>query len=168
MEKIGFFEEWEIRECIKRIETLFDTGIFHRRNMGNPFVRSAFIETIVCLRDLLYKAERHATRVSFKDDVIETDKVKDVTDLVVYVRNAVCHINSDNHYVVPGRVRVTFNIVYGQGDIAVDGEILRCEYPDDVCFGIGKQRVYLRRHIARALREAKEQLIPLIGSSFGS
>jgi len=50
---IDNFIKGEIEESIRRIEVLIDSGIFLFENRGNLFVKSAFIATLICLRDLL-------------------------------------------------------------------------------------------------------------------
>ncbi len=47
---------------IRRIRELLGTGIFEVSNAGNPLQRSAFIELIICLRDLMFKTEKYARR----------------------------------------------------------------------------------------------------------
>jgi len=81
--------------------------------------------------------------------------VKDITSAVRYVRDAACHIESDN-YLLDGKTVFYFNIAYGKGKIAnISGKELVSDYENDVCFFFGDQKLYLNRHIIRALNEVK-------------
>ena len=160
---IDFFIKGEIQESIKRIEELLDSEIFLPKNSESLFVRSAFIETLVCLRDLMYKAAKYAERVNFDDDIVKTNKIKDITDTIKYVRDALCHLDSDNHYVEKGNIRASYNVLYRKARLLKIGDFEQAsDYDDDVCFFFGSQKIYLKRHIMRAFEEAKRRLLPLL------
>lgn len=162
--EINFFIKGDIEDSIKRIEKILNTGIFTPQNIGNVFVKSAFIETLICLRDLMAKCEKFASRISFNDDVFITEKVNDVTDLIKYIRDALCHLDSNNHFLPDTNIKATYNVLFGQGvGISIDGvNIASSNYDDDVCFCFGEQKIYLERHIIRSFKEAKSKLLPLI------
>lgn len=52
---------------ISHVRELLDCGIFEPANGRHPLLQSAFIDLIICLRDLLHKAERYARRISFTE-----------------------------------------------------------------------------------------------------
>jgi hypothetical protein len=111
----------------------------------------------------MHKAEKYASRISFDDDVIKTEKINDITDVVEYVRDALCHLDSDNHYLEPGEKKATFSIIYGKGSVlTLFGYAQESYYPDDVCFFYGSQKIYLNRHILPAVEEAKSKLLPIL------
>jgi hypothetical protein len=113
----------------------------------------------------MWKTEKLSTRVSFQDDVNITQNVKDVTDLITHVRDALCHADSYKNFIEPGKNRFSFNVVYGKSKgININGVDFSSDYDDDVCFFFGEQKIYLRRHIIRVLKEAKEKLLPLLDS----
>lgn len=163
---IDFMTKCDIESSIERVAEIINTNIFAPIPYGrNPFTKSAFIELLICMRDLMYKVEKITSRISFTDDVvIIPGKVEDVTDLILFVRNAVCHPESTNHYLdVEKKIKATFNIVYGKGNLMQLGDIcISSDYEDDVCFFFGKQKIYLKRHILRVYEEAKQKLIPLL------
>lgn len=162
---IDFFTKSDIEDDIFSINKILSTEIFSPENVSNPFKKSAFIELLICLRDLMYKTERYSTRISFTDDVVKTDKIKDVTDLIKYVRDALCHPDSPNHYLVQNNIKATFNIMYGKGCLfSTSDKNITSDYVDDVCFFFGETKIYLIRHIIRAFNEAKEKLLPIIQS----
>lgn len=160
---IDFFSKTDIESDISSIEKIISTNIFSNQSIGNPFVKAAFIEVLICLRDLMYKSGKYATRINFKDDVLISDQIKDVTDLIKFVRDALCHPELPHHFVIPDQVKATFNISFGKCNLMSIGDIIiSSDYEDDVCFFFGQQRIYLKRHIIRALNEAKSKLLPLL------
>jgi hypothetical protein len=160
---MDFYDESEIKEDFGRIDTILESGIFHSNNGKHPLFRSAFIELLVCLRDLMYKTEKYAARIDFTDDVKVEGQVKDVSSLIKYVRDALCHLDSDNHYIEAGKIKASFNVQFGRGAALKIKEYEQSNpYEDDTCFFFGSQRIYLRRHVLRAVDEAKKRLSPLI------
>lgn len=109
------WDKEDIESDIRRIDSLLGSGMFDPQNAGHPLCRAAFVEMLIALRDLMYKAEKYASRISFTDDVKVTEKVTDVTALIKYVRDALCHPDSDNHYLEEGNIKATFNVAFGKG-----------------------------------------------------
>lgn len=138
-------------------------GIFHPDNSGNILFRAAFIEMLIALRDLMYKSQKFASRISFTDDVPQSEKVKDVSDLIKYVRDALCHPDSDNHYIEKGNIKATFNVAFGKANLMKIGDFeQKTLYEDDICFFFGSVGIYLKRHILRAYKDAKSNLEPYV------
>jgi|SRR5438552_6368805 len=157
------WDKGEVESAIGRIDKLFGSGIFNTKNAGSPLFRAAFVELLVNLRDLMYKTEKYAARIAFTDDVSVTEQVKDVTGLIKYVRDALCHPDSDNHYIEKGNIKATFNVCFGKGTLLKMPDFEQSNpYEDDTCFFFGSQRIFLRRHIVRAYEEAKGKLVPLL------
>jgi hypothetical protein len=77
----------------------------------NPFRHSALVDVLICLRDLMAKTERYSSRVAFTDDVVITPRVRDVSDTIKAVRDALCHLDSPNHDLVPTGSRITAVVV---------------------------------------------------------
>jgi hypothetical protein len=131
--------------------------------MGHPLFQSAFIEVLIYLRDLTYETEKYAKRIDFIDDVTVRGEVKDATALIKYVRDAMCHLDSDNHYIEPGNMKASFNVQFGKGTLLKVGDFEQSSpYEDDICFFFGSQRIFLKRHILRAIEESKDLLAPLL------
>ncbi|MEN3325865.1 MAG: hypothetical protein V7638_672 [Acidobacteriota bacterium] len=168
--------------AMERVDLLLATDIFSRANQNHPLLQSAFIDLLICLRHLTWKSDREGFRVSFTDDLVLTAMVKDVTDAIKVVRDALCHPDSDHSHVIKGRAKrrgerstefgqgeVRFVVVYGKipAAIRLPGELtIGSEYDDDVCFWFGTNKLYLKRHILRAFEEAKRNLIPLFPAEF--
>ena len=163
MMSIDFHTKTEIQVSIKRIGELLSSGIFLPQNKENVFVKSAFIETMVCLRDLMKKTENYSERVCFDDDIVKIDNINDVTDSIKYIRDTLCHIHTDKHYIKNEEMKAPYNVVYGKKRLLKYGNFEQTsDYDDDVCFFCGKQKIYLNRHIIRAFEEAKQKLLPLL------
>jgi len=159
---IDFWALSDIENDINRIEEIMATNIFTKENRKNPFVKSAFIEVLICLRDLMAKSEKLSSRISFFNDINTTPQIKDVTDLITFVRDALCHPESQKNYIKPREIRATYNVAYGKEDLGgIEHVTLSSDYEDEVCFFFGEQKIYLNRHIIRALNEAKEKLLPV-------
>ena len=160
---MGFFTKSDIESSVRRIDDLLGCGIFQPANSHNVLFRAAFIEILIALRDLMYKSQKYASRISFDNDVKKTDKIKDVSDLIKYVRDALCHPDSDNLYIEPGNIKSSFNVAFGKVNLMKMGDFEQAsKYNDDICFFFGSQGIYLKRHIIRAFEEAKDKLLPLI------
>jgi len=166
MAELDFFTKSDIESSIQRVDALLTCGIFHPQNSQNVLFRAAFIEMLIALRDLMYKAQKYASRISFDEDVRKTDKVNDVSDLIKYVRDALCHPDSENHYIEAGNIKATFNVAFGRVNLMKIGDFEQVsKYEDDICFFFGSHGIYMRRHIVRAFEEAKAKLVPLLSAN---
>lgn len=156
-------DQQDCQSSIDRIQELFSSGIFNLQSRGNPLQKSAFIELMICLRDLMYKTENHAQRIDFTDDVLTNEYVKDVTDAITAVRDACCHINSFKKRFDDRGNRGSYIIAYGECNVGTIGDIeLKSEYQDDIAVFYGRNRLYFSRHILRAFNEATALLEPLL------
>lgn len=154
----------DCESTIRRIHQLLDTGIFNQESAGNPLTQSAFIELMICLRDLLQKAEKYSKRVRFTDEILVNDYVSDATDAITAVRDAACHINSFKKLFDDNGNRGTFNVIYGKGNFIKIGDLeLKSDYEDDFAIFYGPNRLYFKRTIVRTFEEAVIGLRPLLG-----
>jgi len=146
---------------IRRIHELLDSGIFEQAQSGHLLRQSAFIELMICLRDLLHKTETYARRITFTDDVITNKYVKDVTDAVTAVRDACCHIDSFKREFDDHGNRGSFMTAYGKCNLMKINDLeLKSKYDDDTAVFYGTNRLYFKRQIIRAFEEAQELLAP--------
>ncbi len=148
---------------IHRVTQLIDSGIFNSNNGGHPLQQSAFIDLMICMRDLMHKAEKYTKRVDFVEDVLTNNYVKDVTDAITAIRDACCHIDSFKKNFDSNGNRGEYMVAYGKCNLLRMGDFeAKGEYEDDVAVFYGRNRVYLRRHILRAFHQAQAQLQPLL------
>lgn len=153
----------DIESDLFRIDALLSTGIFRPECSGHPLLASAFTELVIVLRDLLHKCERYARRIDFTDDVIQNDYVRDVTDAVTAARDACCHVDSFKRTFDDRGNRGSFIVMYGKGTAVAIGDLnLGSDYEDDTAVWFGTNRLYLGRHVIRAVEEAATLLKPLI------
>lgn len=160
---IDFLTAADIRNSFSRIDALFESKIFHQDNFDNPLVESALMELLIRLRDLMAKSAKFVKPVEFSDDIIVTNSVKNVSEAIKFIRDAMCHIDSKNHNYRECNARLSYNVVYGKCNIIKIGNVeIKSEYDNDVCFFFGEQKLYLLRHIQRAYEEAKDNLEPIL------
>jgi hypothetical protein len=156
-------DKQDCQMTIRRIQELLNCGIFNPDNSGHVLLYAAYINLMICLRDLLHKTEQYAHRVSFVDDVQVNPFVKDVTDAITAHRDACCHINSFKQLFDDRGNRGSFIVGYGKFILMkVDDVELRCDYEDDTAVFFGTNRLYMRRHVVRAFEEACILLAPLL------
>lgn len=137
---MDFFTKSDVESAIRRIGELLSCGIFCPQNSQGVLFRAAFIELLIALRDLMYKTQKHSSRITFDDDVKKTEKIKDVSDLIQYVRDALCHPDSENHYIEAGNIKATFNVAFGKANLLKMGDFEQSsQYQDDICFFFGSQ-----------------------------
>src|SRR5690606_5707552 len=139
----------DIRDCqdcegnIRRISELLSCRIFEPENSGHLLQQSAFIELMICLRDLLHKAEKYGSRISFTDDVLTNSYVADVSDAVTAVRDACCHIDSFKRDFDANGNRGSYMVAYGKCNLAKINDLeLKSEYEDDIAVFYGANRIY--------------------------
>ncbi|VVE52234.1 hypothetical protein PMO31116_04733 [Pandoraea morbifera] len=155
-------QEWRERNAvdasIQECEKLFATGIFSGDGVDSPFFKSATIHLLIVLNDLLQKADKVGRRVSFVDDVAPADEINDVTTLINSCRNAACHIPSKEK-AFQGNT-FDFNVFVGKSPNAVgaNGAVFGSDYEDDIAVQFGSRRLYLGRHLLRALNEVTAAL----------
>lgn len=175
MSQMDFMTKAEIQSSIQRVDELLSCGVLSAEHARNVLFRAAFIEVLISMRDLMFKCERYAERISFDDDVKKASypkpngkgcwQLNDVSDLLKYVRDAICHPDSQNHY-MDENVKFSFNVAFGKGCVMkTPTEELVSDYEDDICFFFGGQKIYLQRHVVRAFEEAKAKLSPLTDMS---
>ena len=162
---MDFLTKSDIETSFRRIEVLFRCGIFLPENSQNPLVQSALAELLIRVRDLMAKSKKYSSPVEFSDDINTTEKISNVSDTIKFIRDAVCHIDSDNHNHEECGARMSYNIGYGKCSLMKIGDTeIKSDYEDDVCFFFGAQKLYLKRHISRAYEEAKANLGPVLAN----
>jgi hypothetical protein len=156
------------RRCersVRRIQALFSSGIFEPRNAGHALQPSAFIELIICLRDLLIQTQRYVKRIDFTDDIMTNNEVKDVTDAVTAARDACCHIDSFKKLFNDRGDRGSYMVVYGRCDsTTIDDHEIMSAYDDDTAVFFGTNRLYFKRHMMRAFDEVQTLLAPYLAN----
>lgn len=154
MDKNNFFIKSQIRSNIQTISTLLNTGVFSSLEL-RIFQEPVFVSIILKLDDLLQKFRILNQRINFKNDIYSGD----ITDLVNKIRNAICHLNSDENLLDrETQTKFVFNLLVGKVNAVKIGEniVAKSDYDDDIAFFYGEHRIYLQRHLIRVLNEAIE------------
>ncbi len=156
MNKMEWYHKGDIESDIKKIDKIFSTGIFSDRNFVNILFESAIIHVLIVLNDLLQKAHSEGKRINQTENIDSKNGCKDVTDLVNYCRNAVCHMASKNHF-INENTKFSFNIAIGSPRAFVIGDtVYGSEFLDDIALYWGSQRLYLKRHVLSAFLAVRE------------
>ncbi|MGH1593304.1 hypothetical protein ACRBEJ_04610 [Yersinia proxima] len=164
--QIGFHDAADVITSLEHSRVLLACGIFTPSNVKHPLFRAAFIELLILIRDLTQKSWIYAKEIDFKDDVNLKGAVTNVSMLIKYIRDAICHPDSDNHFISGTDTKASFNVAFGKSKLMSIGELsFESRYEDDICFFYGDQQIYLYRHLQRALNESEEQLIEIIKNS---
>jgi hypothetical protein len=160
---MDLYTKYDIESSFHRGDELLGCEIFTAAQSQNPLLRSALTEMLILVRDLMAKTKIYATPVEFVDDINITQKVRNVSDAIKFVRDAICYVNSDNRNHVECKARLSYNVIYGKAILAKIGDVeIKSDYEDDVCIIFGDQKLYLRRHIIRAYEEARSKLMSVI------
>ena len=166
--ELDFDKRCQIEGDIRTIKHLLSLNPFYTIS-DIEIQRSILTRILICLRDLMYKSEHNAhSRVDFTEDVginLE-DKINDVTDLIKFMRDALCHEESSNRKLKEIR-NFTLNLAIIKGKqnaFNFSGKIFGSDYEDDICFMMGSQKLYLNRHIVRAFNESVGYLQPLLNT----
>jgi hypothetical protein len=156
---LDFHTSAEVESNFRRIDAILGCGIFSPQGAKSPLYLSALTELMIRLHDTLGKASAAGCPIDFVDDVMVRGDVVGVRSLVAFIRNAVCHISSGNHKHDEADARISFSTCHGKCCLAeINGVRIEGEYPDDVAFFFGPQRLYLVRHVVRAYKEARSAL----------
>jgi len=136
--------------------TLINTGVFNAYVL-QPFQESVFVLLTITLNDLLQKLDKLGHRVDFTEDVPQND----ITDLVNKIRNAICHLDSGENIVDKERqTKFVFNVLVGRVAAVAIGNntTVGSDYDDDIAFCYGPYKIYLNRHIIRAIDESQKKI----------
>ena len=148
--KMLWFRDMDIEFTLRELDSIFATKVFE--DQSHPLLVSAVTRCLIGLNDLLQKAHDEGRRIDVTDHIIESEGIRDLTDLISKARNACCHIGSGLHR--DGPWKITWNIGSGKGLVAtVDDVPLTNEFDDEIAIFFGRLRIYLRRHLQRAFEE---------------
>jgi hypothetical protein len=120
---------------------------------------AGFTYLIIRLRDALGGLHELDRRIAFRDEVAEGD----VTDLVVKMRGAACHLGSSSR-TFSWDITLGFSCCIGKGRLGRFGDVvLENPHENEVALFYGGHRIFLHRHIQRAIVEGEAALAGLVG-----
>lgn len=150
----SWFHDSEIELSLQSCGELFRTE-FWKNGVSDVIRRATITLLLIQLSDLLQKANSEGHRVAFTDDIDARSNEPDVTSLITNARNAACHVTSGFHKMDSSKLK--YLMVRGNYPAAFqsEGETYGCDFADDVAFFFGIKRVYVQRHLMRALFEVE-------------
>uniref|UniRef100_UPI003F80F844 hypothetical protein n=1 Tax=Xanthomonas sp. 0924 TaxID=2835534 RepID=UPI003F80F844 len=155
MDQKAFERSSIVASAYTAIDNVLQSGVLDTPR--HPLFEAAFTSLVIHLKDLLMMANADGNRIAFTDDVdFVFGKPCDVTTLVVDIRNAMCHVDSPKHNLSFGRLRLM--VITGLSPNAMVDDVISygCNYQDDIAIQYGPVRVYLNRHVMRALTEVRK------------
>lgn len=150
--KMEWFRSQDIGRSIKKCREIFNSQVFSAGMAGSPFFEASLTLLLINLSDLLQKANIDGRRIGFAEDV-DIGEGKDVTDLIASARNSACHISSNSHKIDAGRFTLIVVAGFKPNAYRINGVSYGSDYEDDVAIYYGKSRLYIGRHLLRALIE---------------
>lgn len=139
---------------LNRLHQLLGSDVFDRNRPDDGTCERAFAEVVRLTDDLLQQADVAGRRVDFTKEVGVHGKIQDITSLV----------NSLRHSLVPGLGAAPFaanrfNCYHDAGNgYFANGAFFKADYDNEVAFFVDDQRIYLNRHIKRAVQKAEVYL----------
>lgn len=126
--EIDFNTKCQILDDISTVEHLLSLNPFCTIT-DREVQKAIFTEIMICLRDLVAKSTKVLhKKIDFDDDVIiisQPQSVSNVTDLISFVRNALCHQDSENHkFDSNNNIVLSYNVLIGKAPniINIDGK----------------------------------------------
>ncbi len=134
-----------------RLHQLVDSDVFTQNRSDDKACEQAFVEVIQLLNAVLTQSEQSGRRIDFTKEVGVQGKVQDVTSLVSSLARSLILKSGQPNQFADGQ----FNCYQGAGTgYFANGAFFTADHADDVAFYVGDQRIYLNRHIKRAMQEA--------------
>lgn len=154
----------QIEDDIETLNQLLSLNPFE--TISDTYVQKAvFTKIMIDLADLVRKCEKLKVPITFTDDVNINNQLKilNASNLITYVRDALCHIDSFKHY-YNSDIVLSYIVLYGKcpDAIGINGSTIGSDYEDDICIIFGSQKIYYKRHILRVFKESKNNLSPFL------
>lgn len=151
----AWFARQEIEECLRTSAELLINFDFYHEDLA-PSVYMAILTQL--LIEISGATQVSNSRLNARcelsgKDIDPVGKEKDLTSLLLFMRNAACHSNSAARALFPGRPtneRGSFKFgmaAYRLKLISTDDQEIECPYDDDVAFYFGVNRIYLHRNL---------------------
>lgn len=141
---------------LNRIHALLESRTFARDSPDDGPWKLPFAELIGLVDDLLSQSERSGKRINFYEGVGVGGTIQDVTSLVGELRAALPSPPEVFQGNVPG-VRLNRYFDRGWGHFS-NGVFFTVEFDHELAFFVDHRRIYLNRHLRRAVTEAEAHL----------
>ncbi len=138
---------------LSRLHQLLDSNIFTRTSPDNGACEPAFAEVIQLLDDLLQQSEQSGRRIDFINEVGVNGRIQDITSLVSNLHSKLIIEPGKPAHFAPNE----FNCYYDAGTgYFANGFFFSADHNNEAAFFVDDQRIYLNRHIKRALQEIEQ------------
>lgn len=138
---------------LNRLHQLLESDVFERSRPNDGTCELAFVEVVQLMDNLLQQSEQLGHRIDFINEVGVHGKIQDVTALVGDMRRKlVAEANAPMHFAIN-----QFNCYHDAGTgYFTNGFFFSADHNNEVAFFVDDQRIYLNRHIKRALQEIEQ------------
>lgn len=137
---------------LNRLHQLLGSDVFDRNRPDDGACEQAFAEVIRLLDDLLRQSEAAGRRIDFINEVGVHGRLQDITSLVSHLHASLLPKPGASAPFAANQ----FNCYYDAGNgYFANGVFFSADHDNEVSFFVGDQRIYLNRHIKRAVKEAE-------------
>ena len=144
-----------IRTCRSLMQSL------GQYDLSETVYEACVVMLLVNLHDLLQAARATGRPLVFADYIDPREDASNITELVAKCRNAACHVWTRPAPAQPAAQPAPQSAIYRFYRVAgycpratqLHDKVLGCDYHDDVAIYYGRYRLYLRRHVLRAVEE---------------
>ncbi|WP_020598066.1 hypothetical protein [Spirosoma panaciterrae] len=143
-----------LKNYLLAIDTALNSSALNLNTSEDDPWKPAFIQLIKSVHTGLTLADQAGKRVDFLDDVGVNGKIQDITSLISWMHDCLPELTAEK----PGQLatnRVNRYANAGWGYFA-NGCFFDVQFEEELAFFIDDQRVYLNRHIRRAISELKQ------------
>ncbi|MBD2752961.1 hypothetical protein [Spirosoma validum] len=145
-----------LQRQLTRVHVLLDSPVFNRDSAEDGPWKETFIELITLVHAILLQAQQADKRVEFLKDVGVNGKIQDITSLVEWMYNRLPGLTADN---IGQQTDNRLNRYFDQGTgYFANGSFFTGDFDNELAFFIDDQRVYLNRHLRRAIDEVEQSL----------
>lgn len=144
----------QLRNYLTQVHTALGSPSFNSNTPEDDSWKPEFAHLITLVHQLLTLADQDGKRVDFIEGVGVNGKIQDITSLINWLYDRLPELTADK----PGQLASNrFNRYANQGwGYFANGCFFTVEFNDELAFFIDDQRVYLNRHIRRALSEVEK------------
>lgn len=144
----------QLKTRLTQVHTALDSPVLNTNSAEDGGWRVEFAQLITLVHSLLSQAEQAGKRVDFLEGVGVNGKVQDITSLVDWMYTHLTDLTTDK----PGQLstnRLNRYAEQGWGYFA-NGSFFTAEFDNEMAFFIDDQRIYLNRHLRRAISTVEQ------------
>jgi hypothetical protein len=143
-----------LNQYVREVQAVLNDPVFRLDVSQDDPWRSEFSQLIRLVHHLLTEADQANQRVDFLEGVGVNGKLQDITSLITWMYDRLPELAADKPGQLPTN-RLNRYAHQGWGYFA-NGCFFTVEFDDELAFFIDDQRVYLNRHIRRAVSEVEQ------------